>query len=103
MCYELGQYRIAQDQVKAINLAAKKMDNSDTFVDTWRAMMESNYLKEAQPHEGPTICILNELLVNVTACLEIGWMNYVPTHKKELQQYFDDDLNKRLQKSYDEF
>lgn len=24
MCYELGQYRIAQDQVKAINLAAKK-------------------------------------------------------------------------------
>ena len=103
MCYELGQYRIAQDQVKAINLAAKKMDNSDTFVDTWRAMMESNYLKEAQPHEGSYHMHLNELLVNVTACLE-NWVDeYVPTHKKELQQYFDDDLNKRLQKSYDEF
>ena len=47
--------------------AAKKMDNSDTFVDTWRAMMESNYLKEAQPHEGSYHMHLNELLVNVTA------------------------------------
>ena len=74
MCYELGQYRIAQDQIKAINMAAKKMDNSDTFVDTWRAMMESNYLKEAQPHEGSYHMHLNELLVNVTACLE-NWVD----------------------------
>ena len=103
MCYELGQYRIAQDQIKAINMAAKKMDNSDTFVDTWRAMMESNYLKEAQPHEGAYHMHLNELLVNVTACLE-NWVDeYVPTHKKEIQQYFYGDLNKRLQESYDEF
>lgn len=103
MCYELGQYRIAQDQIKAINMAAKKMDNSDTFVDTWRAMMESNYLKEAQPHEGSYHMHLNELLVNVTACLE-NWVDeYVPTHKKEIQQYFYSDLNKRLQESYDEF
>lgn len=103
MCYELGQYRIAQDQIKAINMAAKKMDNSDTFVDTWRAMMESNYLKEAQPHEGSYHMHLNELLVNVTACLE-NWVDeYVPTHKKEIQQYFYGDLNKRLQESYDEF
>ena len=103
MCYELGQYRIAQDRIKAINMAAKKMDNSDTFVDTWRAMMESNYLKEAQPHEGSYHMHLNELLVNVTACLE-NWVDeYVPTHKKEIQQYFYGDLNKRLQESYDEF
>ena len=103
MCYELGQYRIAQDQIKAINMAAKKMDNSDTFVDTWRAMMESNYLKEAQPHEGAYHMHLNELLVNVTACLE-NWVDeYVPTHKKEIQQYFYGDLNKKLQESYDEF
>ena len=46
---------------------------------------------------------LNELLVNVTACLE-NWVDeYVPTHKKEIQQYFYGDLNKRLQESYDEF
>lgn len=79
------------------------MDNSDTFVDTWRAMMESNYLKEAQPHEGAYHMHLNELLVNVTTCLE-NWVDeYVPTHKKEIQQYFYGDLNKRLQESYDEF
>ena len=84
-------------------MAAKKMDNSDTFVDTWRAMMESNYLKEAQPHEGAYHMHLNELLVNVTTCLE-NWVDeYVPTHKKEIQQYFYGDLNKRLQESYDEF
>lgn len=46
---------------------------------------------------------LNELLVNVTACLE-NWVDeYVPTHKKEIQQYFYSDLNNRLQESYDEF
>ena len=44
--------------------------------------MESNYLKEAQPHEGSYHMHLNELLVNVTTCLE-NWVDeYVPTHKK---------------------
>ena len=103
MCYELGQYRIAQDQIKTINIAAKKMDNSDTFVETWRAMMESNYLKEAQPHEGAYHMHLNKILVNVTAYLEKWVDEYVPVHKKEIQQYFSDDLNKRHQKSRDEF
>lgn len=103
MCYELGQYRIAQDQIKTINMAAKKMDNSDTFVETWRAMMESNYLKEAQPHEGAYHMHLNEILVNMTAYLENWADEYVPTHKKEIQEYFYDDLNKRHQKSHEEF
>lgn len=103
MCYELGQYRVAQDRIKTINIVAKKMDNSDTFVETWRAMMESNYLKEAQPHEGAYHMHLNEILVNVTAYLEKWVDEYVPAHKKEIQQYFDDDLHKKHQKSYEEF
>lgn len=103
MCYELEQYRIAQDQIKTINMAAKKMDNSDIFVETWRAMMENQYLKEAQPHEGAYYMHLNEILVNVTKYLE-NWVNeYVSTHKKEIQEYFYDDLNKKQQKSLDEF
>ena len=103
MCYELGQYRIAQDKIKTINKAAKEMDNSDAFVETWRAMMETNYQKEAQPHEGAYHMHLNEILVNVTAYLEKWVDEYVPAHKKEIQQYFSDDLNKRYQKSRDEF
>ncbi|MFQ6791695.1 MAG: hypothetical protein ACLRT4_02805 [Thomasclavelia sp.] len=103
MCYELGQYRIAQDQIKTINMAAKKMDNSDTFVETWRAMMENDYLKEAQPHEGAYYMHLNEILVNVTTYLENLVDEYVPTHKKEIQEYFYDDLNKKLQKIHDYF
>lgn len=103
MCYELGQYRIAQGQIKTINMAAKKIDNSDKFVETWRAMMGSNYLKEAQLHEGAYHMHLNEILVNVTSYLENCADEYVPAHKKEIQQYFNDDSNKRHQKSYDEF
>lgn len=103
MCYELGQYRIAQDQIKTINMAAKRMENSDMFVKTWRAMMEGNYLKEAKPHEGAYHMHLNEILVNVTAYLEKWADEYVPIHKKEIQQYFYDDLNERHQKSHDEF
>ena len=103
MCYELGQYRIAQDKIKTINIATRKMDNSDTFVETWRTMMESDYIKEAQPHEGAYHMHLNEILVNVTAYLE-NWVDeYVPTHKKEILQYFYDNLNKRHQKSREEF
>lgn len=103
MCYELGQYRIAQNQIKAINMAAKEMDNSATFVETWRAMMENNYLREAQPHEGAYLMHLNEILVNVTAYLEKWVDEYVPTNKEEIQEYFYDDLNKRYQKSHDDF
>lgn len=103
MCYELGQYKIAQDQVKTINMSAKKMVNSDTFVETWRAMMESNYLKKAQPHKGAYRMHMNEILVNVTAYLEKWADEYVPAHKKEVQQYFYDDLRKRHQKSHDKF
>ena len=103
MCYELGQYRVAQDQIKAINMSAKKMDNSDTFVETWRAMMESNYLKEAQPHEGAYYMHLNEISVNMIEYLEKWADEYVPKHKREILQYFYDDLNKRHQMSHDEF
>ena len=65
--------------------------------------MESNYLKEAQPHEGAYHMHLNEILVNMTAYLENWADEYVPTHKKEIQEYFYDDLNKRHQKSHEEF
>ena len=65
--------------------------------------MESNYLKEAQPHEGAYHMHLNEILVNVTTYLEKWVDEYVPTHKKEIQQYFFDDLNKKHQKSHGDF
>lgn len=103
MCYELGQYRIKQDQIKTINLAAKNMDNSDMFVETWSAMMEFNYLKDAQPHEGAYYMHLNEIIANVTANLEKWVDEYVTTHKKDTLKYFYNDLNKRHQKSHDEF
>lgn len=103
MCYELEQYRIAQDQIKTINMAAKKMDNSDTFVKTWKVMMESNYLKEAQPHEGAYHMHLNEILVNMTAYLENWADEYTIQNKKEIQQYFYDELNKKYQKSDEAF
>jgi len=103
MCYELGQYRIAQDKIKTINITAKKLENSDTFVEVWRTMMESNYQKEAQPHQGAYYMQLNKILVNMTAYLENWADEYVPIYKKEIRQYFEDDLNKRLQKCFDEF
>ena len=103
MCYELGQYRIAQEKIKTINMAAKKIDNVDTFVGTWKDMMESNYLKEAQPHEGAYHMHLNEILINVTAYLEKLAEDYVPAHKKEILQFFSDDLNERHQKNHDRF
>ncbi len=79
------------------------MDNSDTFVETWRAMMEANYQKEAQPHEGAYHMHLNEILVNITAFLEKWADEYVPIHKEEIKKYFLDDLDKRHQKSHDDF
>lgn len=103
MCYELGQYRIAQDSIETINMIVKKMDDSEEFVETWRAMMESNYLNEAQPHEGAYHMHLNEILINVTEYLEKWADEYVPVHKKEIQQYFHDNLNKKFQESYDKF
>lgn len=103
MCYELGQYRIAQEKMNTINMAAKKIDNVDTFVGTWKDMMESNYLKEAQPHEGAYHMHLNEILINVTAYLEKLAEDYIPAHKKEILQYFSDDLNERHQKNHDRF
>ena len=60
--------------------------------------MESNYLKEAQPHEGAYHMHLNEILVNVTAYLENWADEYVPTQKKEIQEYFYDDLNKNTRR-----
>ena len=33
MCYELGQYRIAQDQIATINMTAKEMDNYENHQD----------------------------------------------------------------------
>ena len=58
------------------------------------------------PH---TICICDQDCVIAAAGPNakklIGKLldEYVPTHKKEIQQYFYGDLNKRLQESYDEF
>ena len=103
MCYELGQYRIAQDQIATINMTAKEMDNSDLFIETWKAMMESNYQKEAQPHEGAYHMHLNEILVNVTVYLE-EWANkYVPMHREEIVQFFSDNLHKKFQEKKMDF
>lgn len=102
MCYELGQYRIRQDQIKGINMAAERIDNSDAFVKTWRVMMDSNYQKEAQTHKGAYYMHLNEILMYVTENLENWADEYVPVHKKEILQYIHDDLSKRCQMSYDE-
>lgn len=103
MCYELGQYRIAQDQIATINMTAKEMDNSDLFIETWKAMMKSNYQKEAQPHEGAYHMHLNEILVNVTVYLE-EWANkYVPMHREEIVQFFFDNLHKKFQEKKMDF
>lgn len=103
MCYELGQYRIAQDNIKTINTAAKEMDNADSFTEVWRTMMENNYLKEAQPHEGAYHMHLNEILVNLTAYLEKWADKYVPLHREEIQQYLYKCLQKEHQVSHDKF
>ena len=84
-------------------MTAKEMDNSDLFIETWKAMMESNYQKEAQPHEGAYHMHLNEILVNVTVYLE-EWANkYVPMHREEIVQFFFDNLHKKFQEKKMDF
>ncbi len=103
MCYELGQYRMAQDKIKAINTAAKEIDNADTFIEVWKTVMENNYLKEAQPHEGAYHMHLNEILVNLTAYLEKWADEYVPLHREEIQQHLYKYLQKEHQDIHDKF
>ena len=57
----------------------------------------SNYTKG---YYGKIEYVLPTLLISAVV---ISVHEYVPTHKKEIQQYFYGDLNKRLQESYDEF
>lgn len=99
MCYELGQYQAAQNQIQMINKASKQMDNSDTFVETWRAMMEENYLKEAEPHNGAYHMHLNEILVNFTSYLEMWAEEYTEQHRNVVDDFFFKKLEEKHQES----
>ena len=103
MCYELGQYQTAQNMIRKIKAVSREIDNADTFVETWQSMMEDNYLKEAQPHEGAYHMHLNEILVNLTEYLEKWAEEYTERNRREIDDFFFDKLHEKHQKSHDEF
>jgi hypothetical protein len=103
MCYELGQYCTAQNQMKKINATSKKMDASDTFVETWRSMMEENYLKEAEPHAGAYFLHLNNIIRNMTEFLETGAEEYAAKNKQAVDKFFIKKLHERMDASYNHF
>lgn len=103
MCYELGAYQTALNMIQKTNFAAKQMDASDNYVEAIRTMMEGNYQKEAQSHEGAYHMHLNEILVNISEHLELWAKEYISSHNESIVEVFFSDLDKRHRKSHDEF
>lgn len=99
MCYELGQYCTAQNQIKMINKVSKELDDSEIFVETWRSMMEENYLKEAEPHAGTYYMHLNSIISNLTEYLEMAAEEYVIKNKKDVNDFFVKKLHEKMSNS----
>lgn len=96
MCFELGQYYSAQNQISSIHKAAEKMDSSEIFVATLKAMMTENYEKEAKPHATAYFYHRSSVIDNLTKFLEESAEAYAVRKKKEIDAYFSRQLHKKL-------
>lgn len=103
MCYELGQYQTALKKIGNINKAAHLMNDATSFTETWRAMMEENYLKEAEPHKGSYYMHLNEILDNIKIYLDIWSNEFITKKRKDIDAEFFEALERKHQRSHDEF
>ncbi len=103
MCYELGQYQAALRQIDKITEASNKIEDGTTFAETWRTMMTENYLKEAEPHKGAYYLHLNEIIENIKAYLDLWSDEYISKKKQDIDMVFFEELERRHQKSHDEF
>lgn len=103
MCYELGQYQTALKKIGDINKAARVMSDGTSFTETWRAMMEENYLKEAEPHKGSYYMHLNEIIDNVKIYLDIWSDKFTTKRRRDVDSEFFDALERKHQKAHDEF
>lgn len=97
MCYELGQYYSAQNQISSIHKAAEKMDSSDVFVATLKTMMTENYEKEAKPHATAYFYHRSSIIDNLTQFLEESAEAYAVRKKKSIDAYFSWQLHKKLE------
>lgn len=103
MCYELGQYQTALKKIGDIKKASCIMKDATTFTETWRIMMEENYLKEAEPHKGAYYMHFNEILDNVKIYLDIWSDEYTTKRRRDIDAEFFDALERKHQKAHEEF
>ena len=97
MCYELGQYYTAQNKISSIYKAAKMMDSSDKYVETLKALMTENYIKEAEPHETAYFYHLSSITANMTEFLEQSAEAYAVRNKQGIDAYFSRQLHEKLE------
>jgi hypothetical protein len=97
MCYELGQYYTAQNEISRIHKAAELMDSSDKYVATLETMMTENYLNEAKPHETAYFYHLSSITANMTEFLEQSAEAYAVRNKQRIDAYFSRRLHEKLE------
>ena len=95
MCTELGQYYTADKKQKWFKKLPEKIECEDKFVHTLLGMMKEEYLKEAEPHKGAYFFHLNEIVTNLSECLEFWAEEYVIENKEMMEQLFFDNLEKK--------
>ena len=103
MCIELGQYYAAQNQIKKINKASQIIDDANVFAETWRSMMEENYLKEAEPHAGAYYIHLSSIIANMTEFLEKSAEAYAIRNKLDIDGFFFQKMRQKFDADHKKF